>query len=198
MRRYLPVAAIALLLTGCSTTTPQRSGSLPEQPTLTAPTSNQTETSSQTGASGYVPLELGDTAELSAEVDGSKPATWTIEKIEIDPPCSGRNGSSDTGHVLVLHVRADSGPDKYAAEQIPDAFRYTSFAEPGKNGTAIQASPSLCKSSEPHSQPLPVPYQLNQQLTGTVALIVPEANGTLIQNNPLLKGEGWRWSYPAK
>jgi hypothetical protein len=55
----------------------------------------------------------------------------------------------------------------------------------------------LCGSSVPGNQPLPVPYQLNQELTGTVGLVAPEANGTLIQTNPLTTGEGWQWSYPA-
>lgn len=190
MRHYAAVAAIALLLTGCSTT-PQDGDGGAGQPGPTTPTSGQSDTGD------YVSLELGDTAELSAKADGTEPATWTIEKIEVDPPCDGQDGPRDSGHVLLLHVRADSGPDKDAAELIPGAFEAASFAESGENGESSPASPWLCTSSGPGNQPLPVPYQLNQELIGTVALVVPEANGTLIQTNPVTKGEGWQWSYPA-
>ncbi|MEV5298654.1 hypothetical protein [Amycolatopsis methanolica] len=94
-------------------------------------------------------------------------------------------------------MRANTGPDKNAAELIPEAFQYR-FAEPGANGGTTPASASLCRSTEPGSGPLPVPYQRNQELTGAVALVVPEANGTLIQNSPEIKGEGWEWSYPTE
>ncbi|GHE96529.1 hypothetical protein GCM10017786_31410 [Amycolatopsis deserti] len=192
MRHLVPAVAIALLLTGCSSSS-QSDGGVPFQPKPTAPASAST--SGQSETNGYTKLRLGDTAELSAKADGSQPATWTIEKIEIDPPC---NGSTGTKHVLLLHVRANTGPDKNAAELIPEAFRYTSFAEPGENGGTTPANVSLCQSKEPGSGPLPVPYQRNQELTGTVALVVPEANGTLIQNSPGITGEGWEWWYPGR
>jgi hypothetical protein len=188
VRHYVAAAALALLLTGCSTTS-QDDGGGAGQPGPTTPAGDESD------AGGYVPLKLGDTAELSATPDGAEPATWTIEKVEIDPAsCDGPEGAE---HLLLLHVRADSGPDKNAAEQIPTAFRAESFAEPGQNGEPSPASPWVCQSTEPGYQPLPVPYQLNQELIGTVALVVPQANGTLNQTNPMTKDEGWQWSYPA-
>jgi hypothetical protein len=190
VRHYVAVAAIALVLAGCSTSSQDGDGGA-GQPDSTTPAGGQSETD------GYVSLELGDTAELSANPDGTEPATWTIEKIEIDPTCDGQDGQQDSGHLLLLHVRADSGPDANAAEQIPGAFEAASFAEPGENGASAPASPWVCQSSEPGNAPLPVPYQRNQELIGTVALVVPEANGTLIQTNPVTKDEGWQWSYPA-
>jgi hypothetical protein len=194
VRHYVAAAAIALLLTGCSTSQQDDDGGA-EQPGSTTPAGSESDTGGESDASGYVSLKLGDTAELSVNTDGSEPATWTIEKIEIDP--SSCEGPGDSGHLLLLHVRADTGPDGNAAEQIPSAFRAESFAEPGQSGEPSPASPWGCQSTEPGNQPLPVPYQRNQELIGTVGLVVPEANGTLIQTNPLTSSEGWQWSYPA-
>ena len=181
MRHCVAVAAIALLLAGCSSTSQDDGAARP------GPTTPTSDASGRSDAGDHVSLELGETAELSAKADGTEPATWTIEKIEVDPPCDAQDGPRESGHVLLLHVRADSGPDKDAAELIPGALEATSFTEPGENGESSQASPWLCGSPAPG----------NQALTGTVGLVVPEANGTLIQTDPVTESEGWRWSYPA-
>jgi len=121
--------------------------------------------------------------------------TWTIERIEVDPACSAHTRPGR--HLLILHVRIHTGDDKDTVEEIPTAFGYQAFAEPNDSGGTSKAQASGCKSTEPGSKQLVPPYGKNADITGMVAVFVPHASGTLRQDDPLVSGKGWDWSYPA-
>lgn len=186
-----------LVLPACAA----QSGASGDGPELPAPTS-ETTTSTSTPVSdapeanerGYLVKELGEEAGWSAapgDIDGA--VTFAIDKIVVDPPCHEYGQPPESGHTLVLHVRVATGDNRDTAMAAAGVLNSFNFAEVGKDGITRDADIGMCTDPK---RGLPADYGINQKYTGTIEIVVPEANGSLILKDQSMTGPGgWEWSY---
>lgn len=186
--------AAALLLGACSQSpgSPEQGPELPPSAAEAAPTTTTPTIGAKTNERGLIEKKLGQKASLGNE-PGASDSTFTIDKVTVDPPCAEFGQKPDSGHVLVLDVRVATGPDREIAEGLSAVLYEGAFSEVGKDGVTTQAEFSTCAAAQGNE--LPAPFGINQKYRGQIELVVPEANGKLIQSSPALSYGGWEWTY---
>lgn len=199
--RLAAVAAGLILLAACSTgTTPANEGGapkLPDPPASSQPPADHTKDGHEAGDQdgrnerGNLVKELGEVAGFGPmeNLDGPQGATFSIDKIEIDPPCDPYM-PEPKGHLLRLHVRAATGSDQRYADLLGSVLNSFSFSVLGKDGVTKPADFGTC-SEDAMTPPL---FGPNQKYTLLVELDVPVASGRLILDAGLTNG-GWEWKY---
>lgn len=119
-------------------------------------------------------------------------ATFSIDKISIDPPCDEYGTPAESGHTLVLSIRAATSSDAEAAETLGYMLNSFNFSEIGKDGVTRSAQAGSCID---YSRYLTPEFGINQKYAGEIELVVPEASGLLALSDPSLNFGGWEWSY---
>lgn len=198
MRTPIFVAAL-LVLSSCAAQ--QDSSAGPELPAVTSEMS--TEPAQQAGTAsdgpetndrGYLVKDLGEEAGwsgMSGDSEGS--VTFAIDKVVVDPPCDEYGQQPDSGRTLLLHVRVATGHDRDTARRAAGVLNPFNFAEVGGDGITRDAQSGMCTDPQ---RGLPTDYGINQKYAGTIEIVVPEANGSLILKSQSLAGPGgWEWNY---
>lgn len=198
--RTLTAAAgvvLAMTLTGCGTIVPGTPGPAgaaqrlqPELPTET-PTTTTTPPEPTTNDRGLIPMTPGATATLE-DGTGRELATFSIDSVEVDPPCHEYGIRPEAGHTLVLTVRASTGSDLEAAQTLSMLLNPFSFMEIGKDGVTREAQFGSCLDFTRH---LPSDFGINQKYTGLIEIVVPEASGIIALQDSFGGGGGWEWTY---
>lgn len=212
MRTPLAVAAACatLLIASCSgsgnlTLTEQDWPELPDKATTTTASTKTTASTSEAASDdtwiddqrnerGNLVMELGDEAGVTARSSNEPVATFSIDKVEIDPKCHEYGIAAEDGHTLLLHVRVATGDNKEVNSALPGLLNQFGFSELGSDGVTNPSEYGMCTDPE---KGLPFQYGANQKYRGTIEIVVPEANGTLILDLPG-GGGGWEWTYPTK
>jgi hypothetical protein len=91
---------------------------------------------------------------------------------------------------LVLDVRVETGSDAEVARVVAGILNPYSFSEIGDDGVTRTSTAGSCTD---YRKALPGMFGVNQKYEGTVEIVVPEANGSLVLVNP--GGGGWEWRY---
>jgi hypothetical protein len=184
-------AASALAVTGCARPSTTAGSSEPELPTTSVSTAASTSAppaTPKTNERGFLPKTLGQTSGLTGPNDTSI-ASFSIDKVTVDPPCSEFGSPPDSGHTLLVDVRVATTTDQDAAEQLSYLFG-TGFVEIGKDGVTRPTQVGFCTEA---MNSLPSTFGLNQKFAGQIELVVPEASGLLALNNGNVGG--WEWKY---
>jgi hypothetical protein len=196
------VVALVATLAGCAVETtagrPVPAGSAqefqPERPAIEEPT-----TAPPSGPArnerGLIPTKLGETAGFGApeEAPDQARATFSIDSVEVDPPCDEYGIRPDSGHTLLLAVRAATSSDQESAQTLSFVLNPLNFVEIGKDGVTRPAQLGSCIDI---SRYLPLEFGINQRYSGVIELVVPEASGILaLQDTWIDGGGGWEWKY---
>lgn len=206
MRNALPVtltAAAALLAAACTTTEAdgQSGPSLPDKPTTSVADSadgDEAEDNKPTSGlneRGNLVKKLGEEAGYGS-TDPNDPGnvTFTIDKVEVDPPCDEFGEAPEAGHTLLLHLRVATGSDPQVATMLPALFYPGAFSALTNDGVTKPAELGMCTGFDDQ---MPMQYGTAQKYTGTIELVVPEASGTLIMNAAGMS-QGWEWEYDTE
>lgn len=200
VKRLALVACAVVSLAGCAGTTTGSGENAPELPAAASgdaatPTAAQQETNER----GFVVKQLGEPACFGgAGKDCAGGVSFSIDKVEVDPPCTEFGSHPDNGHTLLLHLRIATGDDATVVDQVGGIINPFSFVEIGKDGVTRDTTFGMC--ADPSANRLPDTYGPNQKYQGVMDLEVPEASGTIALQ--LMAAEedgqrGWEWTYPA-
>lgn len=161
-----------------------------EVPSTSAPASDMLETNER----GYLVKEIGEKAGWAGTPGDSDGAvTFALDKIVVDPPCHEYGQPPESGHTLLLHVRVATGNDRDTAMAAAGVLNPFNFAEVGKDGITRDADIGMCTDPQ---RGLSADYGINQKYAGTIEIVMPEANGSLILKDQSMTGPGgWEWSY---
>lgn len=202
IRRWLiGLALFPLALGACTSTADPQSGA-PELPPKSTSASPSAEGASadeiETNERGNIPKELGQRAGFGSQ-DWDDPAgvTFSLDKVEIDPPCANTYATPpENGHTLLLHFRVATGDNPEYAKTTGSVLNPFNFFEITNDGLSEQARAGTCATEQ--GEQLPYNYGPNQKYKGTIEIVVPEASGTLVLTLPqMANGGGWEWHYPT-
>lgn len=149
----------------------------------------------ETNERNYIPMNLGDEAWTGPVVgDESAGTSFTIDRIEVDPSCDVHGMPPESGHTVLLHVSVATGSDEMTAMNAAAEVNPFNFVEIGSDGMSHAAQFGTCTD---HTKALPMDFGVNQNYSGTVELVVPEASGTLALDPARMTGgpSGWEWTY---
>lgn len=199
--KRLALAACAVVsLAGCAGTTTGTGENAPELPAATGGDAAASSAARQeTNERGFVVKQLGELACFGgAGKDCAGGVSFSIDKVEVDPPCTEFGSHPDNGHTLLLHLRVATGDDDTVVDQVGGIINPFSFVEIGKDGVTRDTSFGMC--ADPSTNQLPDTYGPNQKYQGVMDLEVPEASGVIALQ--LMGAEedgqrGWEWTYPA-
>ncbi len=197
--KIIAVAAVLALAAACSAQPSAETGveSAPSLPSKT--TSATRDAGPVANERGFFPKELGDPAGLGSSMDSPESATFTIDSVQIDPPCDQYGIRPASGRTLLLDVRVATGNDAGNANAVAMLLFGGSFVEIGDDGVTHAAQIGMC--TDPAGLITNVPtFGTNQKYQGKIEIVVPEASGTLALQAPaggLNNGGGWEWTYPT-
>lgn len=187
------------VLAGCGTETgtPEpAAGNAPELPTAAAAPTTAEPAADEPARNerGNIVKELGEQAGWGplGNTDSPEGVRFSLDKIEVDPPCEPYMTAPEGKHTLLLHVRIATGSSQESAAATPGVLNAFNFAEIGSDGVTHSAESGMC--TDPANDLMMHNYGPNQKYTGTIELVVPEASGTLMLTSPLTGG-GWEWKY---
>jgi hypothetical protein len=148
---------------------------------------------------GFITRTLGEQACFGgADLNCGGGVSFSIDQVDIDPPCVEFGSHPDNGHTVVLHLRVATGGDADAVNRASGVINPFSFVEIGKDGITRDTSFGMCV--DPSANQLPATYGPNQQYQGVMDLEVTEASGT-IALQLIIPDEngarGWEWTYPV-
>jgi|GEM_PF-6343411 len=202
------VAACSLGLAGCRTTGEAEPAAVDRSSNNTAPSREQTSESGaatptagpgpDTNNRGYIEMSMGDSAGVGPGHDSPDSSTFSIESVEVDPPCVSHGSPPVSGHTLLLHITVSTGDDPTIAsklDRIVNPFSFSEVADGGivdDGGLPRNLEWGIC--TDPDDK-LDTNYGPNQEYEGTVEVIVPHASGTLFQHTAMANAKGWEWSY---
>lgn len=190
----IATAATILFVASCAATDTS-AGAGPELPPRSAPASNVVGNASpQTNERGNLVKQLGEKAGLGNH-EQAFAVTFTLDKVEVDPPCAQYGQKRHAGHMLLLHFRVATGNDPEVARSVASALNPFNFNEITTDGLTKQAQAGSCTAFD---NKLPYNYGINQQYSGTIEIVVPEASGIIALNPPLhpdAESGGWEWHY---
>lgn len=183
------LAAAALLLAGCAKDA-TAGASAPELPAKSSAVSSTSTTPAGPAVNerGLIPKAIGEEAGLG-NTPGANLASFSIDRVTVDPPCQEYGIKPDSGHTLLLDMRVATGSDTEAVTYLSGVLNPFSFSEVGKDGVTRTAQPGSCTDYKAN---LPNQFGVNQKYSGTIELVVPEASGILALQNP---PGGWEWTY---
>jgi hypothetical protein len=148
---------------------------------------------------GFIVKQLGDPACFGgAGTNCEGGVSFSIDQVDVDPPCGEFGSHPDNGHTVVLHLRIATGSDAKAADQVGGVINPFSFVEIGKDGVTRDTSFGMCV--DPSTNKLPDTYGPNQQYQGVMDLEVTDASGTLALQLVMADEDGergWEWNYPV-
>ncbi|PXY20297.1 hypothetical protein DI005_21880 [Prauserella sp. PE36] len=192
--------ATAAILAGCSNDT-AGSGSAPELPAATTEataseaTAEQAADEPERNERGNIVKQLGEEAGFAGfggQVGDDTNVLFAIDKVEVDPSCDQYGMAAESGRTLLLHVRVATGSSAETASMALGVLNPYSFSEIDANGVTHAAESGMC--TDPNASITMQNFGPNQKYAGTLELIVPEANGSLILSSPGMEG-GWEWDY---
>ncbi|WP_007025175.1 hypothetical protein [Saccharomonospora iraqiensis] len=200
MKNLKAAAAVAALtlLAACSPpdSDADSSGDAPSLPATAAPsTAPEQDDGPETNERGHLVKELGEEAGVYPRGEGPDSpggVTFAIDKVEVDPACHEFGQAPDEGHTLVLHMRVATGDDRELAQQASGVLNPFNFAEIGDDGITRPAQVGMC--TDP-ARGLPNNFGMNQQYTGVIEIVVPQASGTVALTTPVPNAGGWEWTY---
>lgn len=198
------LAVGALLLGGCATTvrgvaSAAEGSSSAEEPTPTesgSPTSSSSPApDDDTNARGNVEKQIGEEAGVTGP-DGTPAMTFTVQAIQVDPPCTGDYPEPpENGHFVGLTIAVTTAPNLD-----PDSYidiSATDFSFIGSDGVTfgnVDTFPAFICPADDEQLPSG-PLGSGQQYLGTLVLDVPETSG-IVQYQPFyLDSGGWEWSF---
>jgi hypothetical protein len=124
--------------------------------------------------------------------------SFSVDQVDVDPPCGEFGSHPDNGHTIVLHLRIATGSDAKVADRVGGVINPFSFVEIGKDGVTRDTGFGLCV--DPSTNKLPDTYGPNQQYEGVMDLEVTEASGTIALQLGMADEDGergWEWAYPV-
>jgi hypothetical protein len=152
----------------------------------------------RTNERGYVPSEIGKEVVYFEDMSGDR-TTFTIDSVELDPPCYETYGGSqpdDGTHNLLLTITVKTGSDQQIASDVGTLLTFANWNEIGSDGVTRNIAAASCTVGDPEeSLTLLTPFGPNQTYQGTVSMAVSEPHGTLalvdVNNIPA----GWEFRY---
>jgi hypothetical protein len=181
--RAAPTAAALLLLAACSP---------PTQPAPSPTTSSSAPAApSSVNSHGLYPKALGQPAGWG-EYGNPTQNTFTVDKVDVDPPCWQGGVKPRTGHTLLLHLRVTTGDNPTTVQKLAEGLLPSRWREFSRDGIIRPAGPGICV--DWHER-LRSPMDPNHTYAGTVELVVPDASGALVLYYPGDTAGGWEWRY---
>lgn len=197
MKRELATGSILMALTACAAPNAGPAGApteLPSLPSETTATTSTTEAGPPTNERGHIIKRLGEEAGWSLD-EADSGVSFSIDKVIVDPPCGEYGEKPESGHTLLLQVRVATGESRESASVAAGILNPYSFAEVGSDGITRDAQDGYCGDE----RALPHTFGINQKYAGVIELVVPEANGSLVLQQPSMENSaGWEWTYAGK
>jgi hypothetical protein len=194
--KKVAVACVAVLaLAGC--TSSGHTGASIAGPRL--PGASTEQVAQDLNERGFLVRALGEPACFGgAGKDCAGGVSFSIDQVDVDPPCTEFGSHPDDGHTVVPHLRITTGADAEAADRVGGVINPFLFVEIGKDGVTRDTGFGLCL--DPTANALPDTYGPNQQYQGVMDLEVKEASGIIALQFivPEENGQrGWEWTYPV-
>jgi hypothetical protein len=148
---------------------------------------------------GFIVKGLGEQAcfgDAGANCAGG--VSFSIDQVDVDPPCAEFGSHPDNGHTLVLHLRVATGDDADVVDEVGGIINPFSFVEIGADGVTRDVSFGMCV--DPATDRLPDAYGPNQRYQGVMDLEVRDASGTIALQFVVPQEDGlrgWEWTYPT-
>lgn len=196
------VCCAVLVLAGCDSSMDTDTGGGPELPDVTGSQASGTAPATpeaEVNERGFVVTPLGQPACFGgAGSDCEGGVSFSIDQVQVDPPCTEFGLPPENRHTLLLHLRIATGSDMDVVAQVAGLINTYSFVEIGKDGVTRPTSFGYC--ADPSTNQLPGTYGPNQQYAGVIDLEVAEASGTIALQLPFPDENGqhgWEWTYPV-
>lgn len=196
MRKILGGLLAACLLTACGANTAATDSevtTLTLPPTSTASAAPTTPAGPSRNDRNNIVKQLGELASI-VDANGNDLVTFTVDSIEVDPPCLGYAQPAENGHLLVLTMRVTTGPD------LSDLQFFHIVAEDwqviGPDGiTETNLSSAAAYGCVPESDRLTdSPMGPGQQFVGKIVLDSRNTSGSAMFLPSYTEG-GWEWSF---
>lgn len=202
MRRVATSVLIACFLTACGANEADTATTLTLPPSTSA-SSSESPSASPSSTSAAAPSrnernnivkQFGELARL-VDPNRNEQASFTVDSIEVDPPCAGQfAGPAENGHLLVLNMRATTGPD---LADLGGTFQVLAndWRVIGADGlTEANVATAAALSCLDDSEALPSQMGPGQQFVGKLVLDSRNASGVAIFAPPYVDG-GWEWVF---
>jgi hypothetical protein len=125
--------------------------------------------------------------------EGAGSVMFSIDAIQVDPPCFEYGMKPESGHTLLLSVRVATGNDAEAAQVTGGVINPYNFSVLGSDGVTKPVESGMCTD---YANNLPSEFGLNQQYAGTIEVVAPAPTGKLILQTTFADGTvGWEWPY---
>lgn len=202
MRRTVSCVLAIWLLTACGANDADSANTLTLPPTTTepptlsdAPTSSDDAAAPSRNERNNIVKQFGELARIVNESSGADTLSFTVDSIEVDPPCSDNSLPPENGHFLVLNMRVTTGSD---LSSVGGTFFLTAgdwrvVGADGITETGLATGPAYgcIEQSERISD---VPLGAGQQFVGKIVLDSKNPSGAAIYAPPYVPG-GWEWVF---
>lgn len=196
------VAALGLSLTACGGS--DSTASAPTSPSVEsiAPSTATPTEGPKKSPRGNIIKAVNEAGSVTTK-DGATAATFVINAIALDAPCTGPYvdpKGPENGHIMVLDITIETTPELGKDEYTPTTFDMNPnwFKFVGANGTTFNgnlASP-VTYGCLPDEQVLAVGgVGPAEKVTGKLVLDVPETTGVLVFKPGFLQSGGWEWTF---
>lgn len=202
------LSAGALLLAGCSSSTPPAQAEAP--PTMSvAPAQTPTPTASPsstitTNGHGNIPKKVGEVGGVGGTSLANADLKFKVTSIE-PITCDAPYGTPPAGTALAVALEVETTPTFKGAVSVNGAPGLTSFDAHywkgyAANGTRMNKVDTVATQNcvADQSRLLPSSIGKGEKATGIIILEVTTPTGSIAYDGAGLIDGGWEWAYPAK
>lgn len=194
MRKTATSVLVACLLTACGANADDTATTLSLPPTTTDTTAPTTPTGQTRNERNNIVKHFGELA-TTLDASGDATASFTIDSIEVDPPCTGDfSAPAENGHLLILNMRVTTGPDlsDFGGNFLINPYDWQVIGADGTTETNLGTTAAF--SCVGGSEKLPSTMGPGQQFVGKLALDSRSASGSAIFAPAFVDG-GWEWLF---